>query len=154
MARTARPFRSIRPLRPVPPKGGGWRRGPLVLAALLLSACGGGGGYGPSGSSPFIPDLENIWQDTRNASHTFSFTVAQRGQASSSFSGEEGLGTATNPLAGRYAERSIQFVIERAPAGAAGDVSYTGQFVDKDRIELTSNAGALTLCRALNGPCT
>jgi len=52
------------------------------------------------------------------------------------------------------AERAIQFTLERPPAGNAGDISYSGQFLNKDRIELNSSAGTLTLCRATTGPCS
>jgi hypothetical protein len=120
---------------------------PALLAALvvlaLVAACGGGS---PTSTSPFVPDLDNLWQDTKDQTHTFSFRVASPGKESSTFSGNEELNTVESLLSGSFAGRSIQLTIQRASGAAA----FSGQFTSKDRIEL----GTLTLCRALTGPCS
>jgi hypothetical protein len=133
-----------------------WARTLSLLSFSAFAACGGGGGGSPTGGTPFIPDLQNLWQDTRDQNHEFNFTdVAQPGQASSNFNGREKLANgSTNSLSGRYTERSIQFILERPPGGTAGDISYVGNFTNMDRIELSSTSGNLTLCRAITGPCS
>ena len=119
----------------------------LILSMFLLSGgCDGNGdGNGVSPTALFLIDLTNIWFEEGNPDHEFNIVPDQQGEVSSStFTGEETTPDGDNfSLSGSFNNRDISFTVQRD----TGDVTYSGEIVDTNRMVVSSGGETLTIVR-------
>jgi hypothetical protein len=92
----------------------------------------------------FLPIISNTWHDLLDDTHTFSLASGDDSTASGTFTGEENhpsLGI--SDLDGTFTHSKLSFTIHRS----AGDIVYSGHFLQRDTMYVTSSGGALTIVR-------
>jgi hypothetical protein len=119
----------------------GWRA-MLVGAALVVAIASCSSTTAPSDT--FLPIFTNFWHDVQDNQHTFSLNSTDDSTASGTFDGEEDHPTlGTSQLDGTFNHSKVTMTIHRA----AGNLVYTGRFIARDTMSLTSSAGALRIAR-------
>jgi hypothetical protein len=93
---------------------------------------------GPT-EDPFLNDITNQWSVVGENGHTFFFQTKEKGEVqSAAFTGDESrLDADSVPLYGEFADREISFTSERID----GDVMFSGRFLDKETMEVSSSDG-------------
>ena len=123
----------------------GLRLARFLVVAMIgqgVLACGDDDPVSPT--DDFLPIISNTWHDVQNDFHTFSLVSQDDSTASGTFTGEEDHPTeGQSDLDGTFQGRNVSFTIHRL----AGDIVYTGSFVHRDTMTLTSSEGAKRIAR-------
>lgn len=92
----------------------------------------------------FLPIISNTWHDVLDEAHTFSLSSNDDSTASGSFTGEEDHPTlGLSDLSGSFNHSQLSFTIHRFD----GAIVYSGHFLQRDTMYVSSSEGALTLAR-------
>ncbi len=120
-----------------------WKRIIPLTALVVAVATACSDSSGPA-ADDFLPIISNTWHDLLDDTHTFSLASGDDSTASGTFTGEEdhpSLGL--SDLDGTFTHSKLSFTIHRS----AGDIVYSGHFLQRDTMYVTSSEGALTIVR-------
>jgi hypothetical protein len=96
------------------------------------------------GPERFLPQIEMVWENVADTTHTIQFRTDYEGVHLAPFRGTETHQVWGNSdVEGAFCNREISFTILRNVP-----VTYSGTLVQEGRMELTSSEGALVLVRA------
>jgi hypothetical protein len=121
-----------------------WTRVIPVAALVVAAAVACSDSTSTAPVDDFLPIISNTWHDRLDDTHTFSLSSNDDSTASGTFTGEEdhpALGI--SQLEGTFNHSQLTFTIHRN----AGDMVYSGHFLQRDTMYVTSSEGALTIVR-------